>query len=407
MAGKKLFQNLGYKEAIIFTSFFPIIGFILEIFIKKDGVKIPSSPVNIYILLGIVLLTITTHLFLVRFSFFKWLSSVPVAISLISYTTLLVLFMAFIPQEERFSRGIIELFGLTHISKNWAFLLTGFVLLYSLGLVILRRISKLTFRNFVFFLNHFGLWIIIAVAGLGSGDLVRLKMYVWENSDPEWRAEDENTIYELPFAIELIDFEIEEFNPELALVENSTGTVVQDEKNEIQAIEIGKEYILDECRIIVEDFYELAMRVDSNYFKFYDTGASPAAKLAVYDKNNKLIANDWILSESYMQSPKLLLLNDNYSIGLLQPAPKKYSSKVELYAQDGTIENKIIEVNKPVKFKGWKIYQLSYDESKGRWSELSVLELVRDPWIYVVYSGFLMTLIGSVCLFWIGKKDKE
>ena len=257
-------------------------------------------------------------------------------------------------------------------------------------------------------LNHLGLWIIIAAGTLGSGDLIRLNMYVWENEQPEWRAENaKGVVYDLPVAIKLIDFHIDEFNPEIALVENATGDIIFDDENKIHMIEVGKKYTLNGMRIEIQEFYELAMRVEGNYVEFIGEGAAPAVKIAVYDSDDNLIANDWISSVSSMMSPQILMVSDEYSIGLLQPAPKKYSSEVELFSKDGTQESAKIEVNKPYKFKGWKIYQLSYDESRGRWSELSVIELVRDPWIPVVYLGIFMVLAGSVYLFWIGKKEKK
>lgn len=405
---EKLFKKpFGFKATFVFVSIFPIIGFIIEIISPKNGVTIPSAPYNIHILLGIIALIAATYIFYSKKFVFKWLSSVPIAISVLTYTTLLVLIMAFVPQHNETPTGIVKLLGLNYMSKNWSLILTGFFLLYSLGLVIIKRLTKFTIKNVVFFLNHAGLWIIIAVAGIGSGDLARLSMYVWENSQPEWRAQDEDNIYDLPIAIKLIDFEIEEFNPEIALVENATGNVIVDDENKLQMIEEGGVYFLNDFKIEVEEFYKLAMRIDTNYVEFYDVGATPAAKIAVYDNNDNLIQKDWISAENYMMSPKLVWASNKYSIGLLPPEPKKYSSKVELFAKDGTKLETTIEVNKPIKFKGWKIYQLSYDETKGRWSELSVLELVRDPWIPVVYVGIFMVLIGAIYLFWIGKKEKK
>ena len=49
----------------------------------------------------------------------------------------------------------------------------------------------------------------------------------------------------------------------------------------------------------------------------------------------------------------------------------------------------------------------SYDESKGRWSDISVLELVRDPWLPVVYAGIIMMMLGAICLFVNAQKRKE
>jgi hypothetical protein len=35
----------------------------------------------------------------------------------------------------------------------------------------------------------------------------------------------------------------------------------------------------------------------------------------------------------------------------------------------------------------------------GKWSEVSVFELVRDPWLPAVYTGIFLMLAGAACLF--------
>jgi cytochrome c biogenesis protein ResB len=62
-----------------------------------------------------------------------------------------------------------------------------------------------------------------------------------------------------------------------------------------------------------------------------------------------------------------------------------------------------IEVNRPFHIAGWTIYQLGYDTEMGRWSNLSVLELVRDPWLPVVYLGIFLMIAGAGFLFITGK----
>jgi hypothetical protein len=62
-----------------------------------------------------------------------------------------------------------------------------------------------------------------------------------------------------------------------------------------------------------------------------------------------------------------------------------------------------IEVNKPTRFKGWKLYQISYDTKMGKYSSLSVIEAVKDPWLPVVYIGILFLIAGAIYLFWLGR----
>ncbi|MBF0963777.1 MAG: hypothetical protein HXK17_00250, partial [Alloprevotella sp.] len=65
-----------------------------------------------------------------------------------------------------------------------------------------------------------------------------------------------------------------------------------------------------------------------------------------------------------------------------------------------------VEVNKPVKVDGWMIYQLSYDESMGRWSESSTFELVKDPWLPAVYVGVYLLLAGAILIFIVAQKRR-
>ena len=87
--------------------------------------------------------------------------------------------------------------------------------------------------------------------------------------------------------------------------------------------------------------------------------------------------------------------------------PQRFASEVKIYTQEGTITGGTIEVNRPMEIEGWKIYQLSYDETKGRWSDISVFELVRDPWLPVVYSGIILMLAGDIGLFVSAQMRKE
>ena len=84
-------------------------------------------------------------------------------------------------------------------------------------------------------------------------------------------------------------------------------------------------------------------------------------------------------------------------------APRSFSSDVTVYTKSGTTVRDTILVNKPLSFRGWKIYQYSYDEAKGVESDISVFELVRDPWLPFVYLGIFMMLAGALSIF-VGKK---
>jgi len=66
-------------------------------------------------------------------------------------------------------------------------------------------------------------------------------------------------------------------------------------------------------------------------------------------------------------------------------------------------EDHTIKVNEPLNIRGWTIYQVGYNEDLGKWSNISIIQLVRDPWLPAVYTGIFMILLGSIYLVWMGK----
>ena len=78
--------------------------------------------------------------------------------------------------------------------------------------------------------------------------------------------------------------------------------------------------------------------------------------------------------------------------------PKRFASDISVYTQDGKNVRGTVEVNKPLKVNGWKIYQYGYDNALGSKSPYSVFMLVKDPWLPAVYTGIFLMLAGALCL---------
>jgi len=90
-----------------------------------------------------------------------------------------------------------------------------------------------------------------------------------------------------------------------------------------------------------------------------------------------------------------------------EPTAKVYESEIEIKSPDGETKSTLLQVNKPTRIGGWKFYQQGYDSDRGRWSTLSIIEAVRDPWLPFVYVGIFMLIAGGIYLFWIGSEKKE
>ena len=87
--------------------------------------------------------------------------------------------------------------------------------------------------------------------------------------------------------------------------------------------------------------------------------------------------------------------------------PKRFASDVVVRGKSGKDIAAVIEVNKPLKVDGWKMYQYDYDSEAGTESRFSVLELVKDPWLPLVYAGIFMMLAGTLLMLVTGFKREE
>lgn len=88
-------------------------------------------------------------------------------------------------------------------------------------------------------------------------------------------------------------------------------------------------------------------------------------------------------------------------------SPKRFASDIQILTQTGKNIQTTVEVNKPAEVEGWKVYQYGYDTQMGALSQISILELVSDPWLPLVYAGIYMMLAGAVCLFIFGGRKNR
>ena len=143
------------------------------------------------------------------------------------------------------------------------------------------------------------------------------------------------------------------------------------------------------------------------FVEFHSIGATTALYVKLRNNRTQQVKEGWVSCGSFMFPYKAIRLDENVSLIMPEREPRRFASDVTVYTQSGEKLSGTIEVNEPMKIDGWKIYQLSYDETKGRWSNVSVFELVSDPWLPIVYTGIWMMIAGAICMFTIAQQRKE
>ncbi len=399
-----------YREGFLIAFTLLILGFALEYFAKGQSLNVPTWPGNIYIIIGMVGAIAIIQLY-VKNNFIKWLSSVPAAISAISVFTVLIFLMGFIPQNDESVAGWMKLLGLSHLTSSWAYVFSATYLLIILGFTTIKRLWPISVKNAAFFLNHAGLFIVIAAASLGSSDMWKLNMQLVKDR-AIFSASDYNgkTYNNIGFALKLTDFQIEEYAPQIGVYEQSSGSFSVEKGGKLLEAEKGSSMQFEEWTVEVKDYYTDAVPDSSGNFIFSKTeGATTAAYVIASNQISQQRVEGWIASGSYVYAAKAIPLNQELGVGMTQSASKVFRSKIRAYKPKSVTEytDVEIEVNKPIEINGYTVYQTGYDEKMGKYSKVSIVELVYDPWLPAVYTGLFMMIAGSLYLAWMGRSRNK
>ena len=364
-----------------------VIGALLQMSVGTINWSLFACPVNVIVLVVYLIALIAMHLLRKRIYLFGWLSHYSAAVSSLVWVVGMTVIMGLIRQAPS-GHASNDMLGFSQMISSWPFVLLYFWMVTALGL-----------------------FVALITATLGNADMQRLKMTT-RMGNAEWRAtDDKGKLIELPLAIELKDFTIDEYPPKLMLIDNETGGVLPAKSPVHLLLEEGVSdgHLLD-WELSVEQSIPMAASVTTEdtlkFTDFHSMGATYAVYLKAVNRKNQQTKEGWVSCGSFLFPYKALRLDSLTSLVMPEREPQRFASEVKVYTQEGTITEGTIEVNRPMEIEGWKIYQLSYDESKGRWSDISVFELVRDPWLPVVYAGIIMMMLGAVCLFVNAQKRK-
>ena len=396
-------QPWSYREGTIITTAILLVGFALQSVSGGVILRFAGFPWNL--LAGLLFVSVLVALFIYwqKHPIVKWLGGVKAALPAILGFTSLVLLMGFVKQDVEPQSAVSRLFGLTHLVHTWPFILINVYLLILLGIVTLKRLTPFNLKNTGFFLNHFGLFLVLFSTALGSSDMQRVTMNCYQNELEHNGLDGSGKPIEMPVEIKLLHFNIDEFRPKIAIVDNQSGQIIEEKGKALFEVLDRNALDLSNYHIEVEQFLETSGKVGDAYFAVNEPGSAPSAKVKVTDKESKNEVSGWVCSGSYAHQAEALKLSENYSLVMLPAEPRKFSSELNIQTKSGKNITTTIEVNRPFKIDGWTIYQLGYNKEMGRWSNLSVLELVRDPWLPVVYLGIFLMMAGAAFLFVTGK----
>ena len=405
-------KTWGLKEGFAIGVVLILVGLVLQFSLGAVDWSLLKWPVNIIILAVFIVVAVVFYALRSKVSALRYLATMSSAVPALVLTALITIMMGLTRQVPD-GQLATDFLGITRMLSFWPFVLLYAYVAFILSQVTLMQLLHFKWRKLPSLLSHVGLLISLLTATLGSADMQRLTMTV-NKDNLESRVFDSNTgvLKQLNIAIKLKDFTIHEYPPKLMyydevsgvmLPENNPATLLIDDAfdgGNLQGWNIEVDKVIDEAHPVAAN--------DSTYYEeWHDSGAVTAIHLKATAQVDGSTKEGWVTAGSYLYPYQLLKVTEHQYIIMAEREPQRYVSKVEIVTESGKHEETDILVNQPYSMGGWKIYQLSYDVDRGKWSEISVLELVRDPWLPYVYVGIFMMLGGAVLLLFTAQRRKQ
>lgn len=276
--------------------------------------------------------------------------------------------------------------------------------LVSVILIFATIISFKKIRKPALFLIHIGIILIILGSILASekGHILRSKLFgvvkpqksqmtiYQEQSSNELYEEKQNQRCRLPFEIRLNKFIVENYPSYL--------TIRLSNKILKAPVDVGSEFAVNDVisKIkIVRTFENFKITFDGNGnmipIDSNKPGRNPAVELEI-TKNDGTVSRHFVyeLFKGHTQA------DEQYHITYHRPI-KDFISKVDIIENGEVIKSGNIEVNHPLHFAGFHFYQNSYDDKRHQYT---VLEVVSDTGLNIVYIGFACLSLGIFLYFW-------
>ena len=405
-------KKWGMKDGFTIGIGIIVIGLVLQFSVGAVDWSLLRWPVNIIIMTIFAVAAVVFYALRSRIHILRFLATMPCAVPALILTALITIVMGLTRQVPD-GQQATDFLGITRMLSFWPFVLLYVYVALILSQVVIMQLLHFKWRKLPSLVSHLGLLVALQTATLGSADMQRLTMTVNKNN-PESRVYDSNTgaAKQLNISIQLKDFTIDEYPPKLMYYDEVSGVMLPEDNpatllidggfngGTLQGWNIEVDRVLDEAHPITAG--------DSTYYEeWHETGAVTAIHLKATAQEGGHSMEGWVTAGSYLYPYQLLKVTEHQYIIMAEREPQRYVSKVEIVTESGKHEEADILVNQPYSTMGWKIYQLSYDVDRGKWSEISVLELVRDPWLPYVYTGIYMMIAGAVMLLFTAQRRKQ
>lgn len=357
-----------------------------------------AYPINVMAIVLILSASVSCCALLPKHPLVVFLASGKAAISALIFIGILCFILGFTHQNNH-SHDIAFQLGWRNLTHYYPFVLAYLFLIITLCFATIRRFKwEFSVHKLAFFLNHAGLLLVLMSIGFGASDRLDLRVSLLENSSCSDALSLDGENHQLPFELELLDFQMENYSPKLGIIERSSQNFLPIDVPEFYDIDSASSSfsLLDEQFEILQ-YLEHSERSDStNYTSSTNQHSPPAIKLRTGKHES------WVSYGSSPADSRIMPISNHRAIVMLKPEARSYCSLVKISKEFATFEQ-TIKVNHPIHIGAWSVYQSSFKKSDDERFH-SIFQLVYNPWKILTQIGFFMLIGGAIGLFWGTKK---
>lgn len=331
--------------------------------------------------------------------------------------------------------NLLNKLGVTHVFASWWFIGLLCVLSASVTVCSTRRFATVRRtigfargRAFGSMLTHISFLLILTGAVI-RGTWAQKGYLEFREGQTVSQFVDERGPRPLPFSIHLAKFQIETYDSdtrEAAAAQADNALFVTWPERNLKAtlpIKPGVEQKFDEFKITILKYIPDFV-IDMNTKEVTSRSnepRNPAILVAIasptYSNHRWLFAKfpDFVMhtpdSQATGPSPLQMVYRDASATQrkMMPNGPiKSFKSTLEIIDGNAVVKSKTIEVNDPISYKGYTLYQSGYNPNDLSYTSLQV---VKDPGVPVVYAGFSLMIVGLFIVFylnpWLNEQGKK
>ncbi|MBR5864183.1 MAG: cytochrome c biogenesis protein ResB [Alistipes sp.] len=387
----------GYKRAFLRCALLFVVGAALQLALGDFENKFLRYPWGLIFAINYLYLLLLIYVQSAKWSWLKQLYDGYASVS--SLASLIVLTIIFgLTRQDPATQGIVGALGFSRMTSSWIFIIFLTYFVTTLGITTIRDLHHWRKVRLATLLSHAAVFVALAAAMFGSADKERVTVNLALDRMTYEGVTRDGEPYELPFALTLKEFKMEEYPAKLYLLDTKT----EESSEEFLLVEReGVEANIGGWELKVKQSLEMGARMpESEEFReMKHIGAVPAVKVEAKNAATGERYEGWVSCGSHIFEPAYLWLGDRYAVAMPRREAKRYLSRLEIMDGEGESWRENIEVNKPARIGSWRIYQVGYDTQRGRWSSSSVVECVRDGWWSVVRVALWLILAASLVMF--------